>query len=123
MRGDEIKKHWDLIEEGTDIVVVHGPPAGTHLERCRGGDMVGCADLARRLAEIQPKICSFGHIHEAYGIDDKEILDLEDQSKPGKIMRLINCSVLNLQYYVANDPVVVDWDEICKLHENKKEDE
>jgi len=106
-----IKQHWDLIEEGTDIVVVHGPPSGTFLERCKSGDMVGCVDLTNRLKEIKPKICSFGHIHEAYGTDD---MPHED----GKVTRLINCSVLNLQYYTTNKPVVVDWDEICELHEN-----
>jgi predicted phosphohydrolase len=121
-RGDEIKAHWDLIEEGTDIIITHGPPAGTHLERCRGGDMVGCTDLANRISEIKPKIVAFGHIHEAYGVDDKEILDRDNPDKPGKITKLINCSVLNLQYYTANRPVVVDWDEMCKIHENKKEE-
>lgn len=119
-RGEESKKHWDLIELDTDIIVVHGPPAGTHLERCRHGDMVGCVDLTNRITEVRPKICSFGHIHEAYGVDDKEIFDADYSEGSGKITRLINCSVLNLQYYVANDPVLVNWEEICKLHENKK---
>jgi Icc-related predicted phosphoesterase len=123
MRGPECKKHWDLIEPDTDIIITHGPPAGTHLERCRHGDMVGCADLARAIAEIQPKINAFGHIHEAYGIDNKEILDLEDQESPGKITKLINCSVLNLQYEMTNAPVVVDWEMMCEEHENKKKDE
>jgi predicted phosphohydrolase len=111
-RGDEINKNWELIEEGTDIVIAHGPPAGTHLDRCRGGDRVGCQDLAKRLAVIKPKICSFGHIHEAYGVDDKEILDINDPSKPGDMMKLINCSVLNLQYEVANRPITINWSEL-----------
>lgn len=122
-RGDEIKKHWDLIEPGTDIVITHGPPSNTHLERCRGGDMVGCVDLSNRLKEIEPKICAFGHIHEAYGTDNKEFIDFDDYDTPGKIMKLINCSVLNLRYEMTNDPVVIDWDEMCELHENKTKKE
>ena len=119
-RGEAIKAHWDLIESDVDIVITHGPPANTYLDRCRNGDRVGCSDLARKLAEIQPKICASGHIHEAYGTENKEILDIEDQEAPGKIMKLINASVLNLQYEMTNDPIVIDWDEMCEMHENKK---
>lgn len=119
MRGEEMQKHWDLIEEGTDIIISHGPPANTYLDRCNSGDKVGCANLARTIADIQPKICAFGHIHEAYGTENKEILDLEDQDKPGKITKLINCSVLNFNYEMANDPVVVRWRDMCDMHENK----
>ena len=71
------------------------------------------------IADIQPKICAFGHIHEAYGTENKEILDLEDQDKPGKITKLINCSVLNLNYEMQNDPIVVNWNDMCEMHENK----
>lgn len=121
-RGEEIKKHWDLIEPGTDIIVCHGPPAGTKLDRCMRGDRVGCLDLTNKVTDIQPKICAFGHIHEAYGQDDIEIGDLENPDAPGKITKLINCSVLNLRYDMTNDPVVIDWDEMCELHENKKDE-
>ena len=113
-RGEECKKHWDLIEPGTDIIITHGPPSGTHLERCRNGDMVGCADLARTIAEIQPKICAFGHIHEAYGIDNKEVFENDEPDSPSKITKLINCSVLNLRYEMTNAPVVIDWDEMAR---------
>jgi predicted phosphohydrolase len=120
-RGEACKKHWDLIEPGTDIVITHGPPSDTHLDRCKYGDRVGCVDLAKAIAVIKPKICAFGHIHEAYGQDDKEILDPENKEAPGKITKLINCSVLNLKYEMTNAPVVIDWEEMCELHENKKE--
>jgi hypothetical protein len=28
-RGEVIKKKWDLIPEGTDVLITHGPPAST----------------------------------------------------------------------------------------------
>jgi len=120
MRGEAIQEHWDLIEEGTDIIITHGPPSNTYLDTCRRGDRVGCANLARVIADVQPKICAFGHIHEAYGQENKEILDLEDQDKPGKITKLINCSVLNLSYEMQNEPMVVKWKDMCDMHKNKK---
>jgi len=119
-RGDDMQRHWDLIESDTDIIVSHGPPSGTRLDRCANGKRAGCANLYNTLTRIRPKICSFGHIHEAYGIDDVEIGDLEKLDEPGKVVKLINCSVLNLNYKMTNDPVVVDWEEICELHENNK---
>ena len=96
IRGEEIQRNWDLIESDTDIIITHGPPADTHLDTCERGDRVGCVDLAMTIDRIKPKICAFGHIHEAYGIDNKET-------------KLINCSVLNLQYEMQNEPIVINW--------------
>jgi Icc-related predicted phosphoesterase len=71
-RGDEIRPHWDLIPDDTEILVTHGPPMlirdwvrpGTPWE-----DHVGCWDLGHvidtRLKKL--KLHVFGHIHEARG--------------------------------------------------------
>lgn len=120
MMPEDLVTFWDQIPDDADIVITHGPCANTPLDKCKSGDRVGCPSLTKRIADIRPKILAFGHIHEAYGIDRKTI---PDDNGVEKVTTLINCSVLNLQYYMANEPVLVDWEKICKLHENKKEDE
>lgn len=120
MLPEDLETFWDQIPDDADIVVTHGPCANTILDKCKSGERVGCPSLTKRIANIRPKILAFGHIHEAYGIDDKYIPDADGVEK---VTKLINCSVLNVQYYRENEPVLIDWDEICKLHENKTGDE
>lgn len=55
----------DRIPEGTDIVVVHGPPRG-HLDS--GGK--GCPLLLREIERAKPKLVVCGHIHEGHGRED-----------------------------------------------------
>lgn len=66
-RGEPIRKMWEMIPEGLDILVTHGPPKGV-LDFC--GQHVGCDDLldivTNRL-ERPPRYHIFGHIHEGYG--------------------------------------------------------
>ena len=40
-RGDEIKKHWGLIPNNTDILITHGPPYKI-LDKTIRGKHVGC---------------------------------------------------------------------------------
>ncbi len=93
-RGADIKKHWDLIPQQTDILVTHGPPFGI-LDATMRQQNVGCDDLFEKVKVVAPKIHAFGHIHEAYGIRELEGV------------KYINASVLNLQYKMTNPPVEV----------------
>jgi Icc-related predicted phosphoesterase len=43
-RGPEIRKKWDMIPEGIDILVTHGPPKGHGGVTFDGFD-AGCEDL------------------------------------------------------------------------------
>ena len=90
-RGPTIAKYWDLIPEGMDIVITHGPPMGI-LDECRDGH-VGCYDLLKRIETVKPKYHIFGHIHEGYG-----------RVKIGKTT-FINPSVLDGNYYMVNNPI------------------
>jgi Icc-related predicted phosphoesterase len=91
-RGDQIKKHWDLIPTDTDILITHGPVLGL-LDTTVDGRHVGCNDLYDKVREIKPKVHICGHIHESYGTL------VEDGIK------FINASVLNFQYQLTNSPV------------------
>ena len=94
-RGEEIAKHWALIPEDTNILVTHGP-AFELLDKTFKGEAVGCADLLEQIKKIKPQFHLAGHIHEAYG------QVVKDRT------HFINASILNLNYQVANEPVVFE---------------
>lgn len=94
-RGEEIRRHWNLIPADTKILLTHGPPFG-FLDTVINEQHAGCQDLLRTVLTLQPKVHVFGHIHESYG------------SIRRSGIRFINASVLNEQYELANRPVVFD---------------
>ena len=65
-RGNEMKKHWDLIPKDTEILITHTPPFGI-LDKSRSGKSIGCEELTKRLQELHIKFHIFGHIHASYG--------------------------------------------------------
>jgi Icc-related predicted phosphoesterase len=94
--GDQCRFHWQKIPETTDILVVHGGPHG-YGDRCEDGREVGCPDLTATIERIRPKLVVCGHVHEAYGI----------YTMPCGT-RVVNASVLDARYKVANAPIVVE---------------
>ena len=102
-RGSDIKKHWRLIPEGTDILMTHGPPSG-HLDFNCHGEHLGCADLRAVIESglsYPPEVMVFGHIHHAYGVESLLRAD-------GKIIKLINACICNEQYNAVNEAVVFE---------------
>ena len=96
-RGEKLKEKWDLIPVDTDILITHGPPFGKldYVSQMN----VGCEELAKKIKEIKPKICVFGHIHEGYGYT----FDGDTH--------YFNAAVLNHRYNLVNKPLTVLWDE------------
>ena len=93
-RGDALRRVWQGIPDGLDILITHGPPAGI-LDEARGVH-VGCEDL-RAIVELrQPKLHVFGHIHEGYRLMKTEHTTY------------VNASICNFLYDPVNAPIVVD---------------
>ena len=94
-RGADIKKHWKLIPQNTDILITHGPVYGV-LDRTIHGQRVGCEVLKDAIDVIKPKVHICGHIHESYGqVQTMDTL-------------YINASVLDVQYRLVNDAVLFE---------------
>jgi Icc-related predicted phosphoesterase len=86
-RGEEIKKHWDLIPEDTDILITHCPPFGI-LDFDPEGKPKGCEELLKIIQQkIKPRLHVFGHLHDAHG-----------QVKIGETV-FVNASMVNTIYY------------------------
>ena len=94
-RGDEIKKYWDLIPEGIDVLITHSPPFGILDYVEYNHEYVGCQDLFNSLDRIKPKLHCFGHIHNMYGRYETETC------------KFINASSLNGRYIPAHKPFKV----------------
>ena len=62
---------WEMIPEGTDILVTHGPPNtfGDLTEDYASKTMqnVGSPSLLKRLLVVRPQLHVFGHIHSGAG--------------------------------------------------------
>ena len=96
-RGEPIRRHWDKVPGDTDILITHGPPAGI-LDRNCAGEHTGCEDLRLAVERIKPRLHVFGHIHEAYGVEERG----------GTLF--VNACQLDERYRLAHEPVVVTLD-------------
>ena len=97
-RGSEIRAKWDLIPEGIDILITHGPPYGIGDLTARG-DNAGCQDLLKVVEKIKPRVHIFGHIHEGYGVTSNGVT------------AFINASTCDQVYNPVNQPVVYEYNE------------
>lgn len=99
-RGEPIKKYWDMIEEGTDVIVSHGPPYGI-LDQCPDWQdhtklvSVGCEELLKAVKRIKPRAHIFGHIHESHG---KITIDGTT---------FVNAAIMDETYKPVNDPISI----------------
>lgn len=109
-RGAEIKRHWDMIPDDTQILITHGPPSGildevstqAYWHGLSKGDSrkhVGCDDLAAAICRLHKlKLHVFGHVHESWGREDIG----------GKVY--VNCSMGYHWMGQWREPIVVEID-------------
>ena len=95
-RGANMKIHWDLIPENTDILITHTPPFGI-LDKSRSGRSIGCEELSKRLKELQVKFHIFGHVHASYGEYKNEKTNF------------INASNISSSKGLVNEPITFEY--------------
>jgi predicted phosphodiesterase len=97
-RGEAIKRMWDMIPEGIDILVTHGPPMGIldQINPVAGSEHLGCEELSAAVERVKPKIHVFGHIHGGYGVWKYENTTF------------INAAICDERYEPIHEPVVID---------------
>jgi Icc-related predicted phosphoesterase len=67
---DDLAAKWALIPEGTNILVLHGPPRGYGdgvPERDGRVRHCGSPSLLARIEAVAPRLVVYGHIHEGRG--------------------------------------------------------
>ena len=99
-RGKDIAAVWAKIPEKTNVLITHGPPymLGDEAPRGMGSyDNVGCKDLLEKIDKLPNlKLHVSGHIHEGYGIKDRQGV------------KIVNASSCTGKYKPTNPPIVVD---------------
>jgi Icc-related predicted phosphoesterase len=95
-RGEAMRFFWKRIPDDVDLLLTHTPPKGI-LDRTSSGTEVGCADLRKRVDEIQPPFHIFGHVHESYGIFRTEHTTF------------VNASFSSSKIFRYNAPITLDW--------------
>lgn len=97
-RGAEMREKWRLISAETDVLITHGPPHGIldTVARLDSVELTGCEDLRAKVAEINPQLHIFGHIHAGYGT-----FETNDT-------KFVNAAVCDEDYQPVNAPVIVD---------------
>lgn len=63
----ELRRIYERIPSDLDVLLTHGPPAGT-LDRTVRGDYAGCHQLKKAVKRADPAIHAFGHIHDSAGV-------------------------------------------------------
>lgn len=101
---DDLKEHFDLIPDDTDILVTHSPPAGI-LDRCLSR-RAGSEALRQTMFRVKPKLMVFGHIHQCGG-----------QQVDFMTTKCVNAAYMNECYDPVNKPVriesggLISWDD------------
>jgi Icc-related predicted phosphoesterase len=97
----DLTEKWKLIPSDTDILLTHCPPknvldfAPSWYEK--PAQHCGSSSLLAKVKTLKPIVHAFGHIHEGYGE-----VSLYDN------ISFVNGSVLDGQYRLVNDPIVIN---------------
>ena len=100
-RGEEGKKHWNLVPPSVDILVSHGPARG-FVDVCEKFDdpgkmeHAGCDQLLEAINRVKPIFHVSGHIHNGYG------------NVITKDTTFLNASVCDEHYRPVNKPWIAD---------------
>lgn len=89
-----LDERYATVPDNTDVLVIHGPPAG-YGDRTSAGHLAGSSAFLRLIERTTPSLAVFGHIHEGRGAWTRGDT------------QLVNASAVTVQYELVDDPVVV----------------
>lgn len=95
----KMAQHWKAIPDDTDILITHNPPYGI-MDKGHDYDCIGSPSLYMEVMNrIKPMVSVFGHAHNGHGV---KVLDNTV---------FINAAILNENYEVEFNPVLIEIDE------------
>jgi Icc-related predicted phosphoesterase len=93
---DYAARRLAAVDTDVDVMISHGPPRGIGDVLAHTGEEVGCPELRSWVDFNAPRYHIFGHVHEGSGV------------VPQIWTTFINASVVNEDYRLTNDAVVVE---------------
>ncbi len=109
----KLDDYWKDIEADTDIVLHHGPPKGildlTEIDMKTYGSeqcYTQCGDkaLLNHIIRVLPKYSVFGHLHREGTCLNAGTFQTNEIGRT----KFVNASVVNLQYKVCNNGVIIE---------------
>lgn len=100
-RGPELKRHWDMIPDDTDVLITHCPPFGILDVSGFDNEKLGCRDLYEAVLRVEPQVHCFGHIHHSYGTT-KLVHD------DGFKTQMINAAICDERYKPTSSPFIYE---------------
>ena len=102
---DLLAKKWEMIPDGVDVLLCHGPPHGygdlvSPRSWARGGHQ-GSTTLLEAVRRVKPRLMVFGHIHEGRG---RWEIDHGD----GRTTILANVTVVDASYRSVYPPMAFE---------------
>lgn len=102
-RGRDIRQEWNKIDPFVEVLITHGPAYGTldlvenSLDNYGRDLHQGCEELAKKITELkQLKLHIFGHIHNAYGSEERDGI------------KYVNAAICTEKYKPTNPPQVIE---------------
>lgn len=92
---EELEKQYLNIDEGTNIIISHGPPYG-YGDITFDGEHVGSKSLLRAIERVKPKLVCTGHLHFGYGV-----YNIGDTI-------VVNAAHMDDDYRPVNKPILVE---------------
>ncbi len=89
------REDFDNVPKNTDVLITHVPPRGI-LSVSQGCEF-GNAELLARVDIVQPRLHLFGHIHAAYGVEER-----------GKTL-FSNAALVDEDYNLAHRPRLLNF--------------
>lgn len=121
-RGEQIKRHWDLIPADTDVLITHGPAYGVLDQMTPEGltsswgskliippsEHLGCEELRTAVDRVNPKVHIFGHIHGSHGSQGYTDWEACRLMMPRTPTRYFNVAICDEQYNPTNPVTVIE---------------
>ncbi|MEM6604460.1 MAG: metallophosphoesterase [Pseudomonadota bacterium] len=95
VEDDSLAEKWEHIPGDVDVLITHTPPYGI-MDTSSAGLVLGCPHLSRKLAQLNPGVHCFGHVHKGSGVEKRDNTTF------------INAALVNRDYKICRRPFIVE---------------